>query len=324
MLGDDMQAIEDLRSASRLSEGEFDKALEKLEIHGGARVDFSGNVTAGGTGWKKTYGVQAQYRTEQFDKVLRFTGSSECRMAALVWHFGDVDDANRQCGICDVCNPTGALLKLFRRANGEERRMARAIVDDLRPASYKASGTLQRSLDPLGRMGRADFGRLLDAMSRAGLINIEDAEYEKDGEVRRFRKVRLTDAGLESGALEAAELLMADGIVDGAGGESASQAQGATSKTANRGRKAKGDDEVQCKPGSEALAARLKQWRTDEAKRLAVPAYVVLHDRTLSAVANAKPATAKELLAIGGIGSAKVEKFGGAILELCAHSMSSE
>ena len=34
-------------------------------------------------------------------------------------------------------------------------------------------------------------------MVRAGLIEIEDAEYEKDGEVRRFRKVRLTEAGLE-------------------------------------------------------------------------------------------------------------------------------
>ena len=33
---------------------------------------------------------------------------------------------------------------------------------------------------------------LLDAMTRAGLIAIEDAEYEKDGEVRRYRKVRLT------------------------------------------------------------------------------------------------------------------------------------
>ena len=46
-------------------------------------------------------------------------------------------------------------------------------------------------------MSRDEFDALLDAMVRAGLIEIEDAEYEKDGEVRRFRKVRLTEAGLE-------------------------------------------------------------------------------------------------------------------------------
>jgi hypothetical protein len=32
------------------------------------------------------------------------------------------------------------------------------------------------------------FDGLLDAMVRAGLIEIEEAEYEKDGEVRRFAK----------------------------------------------------------------------------------------------------------------------------------------
>jgi hypothetical protein len=36
--------------SSKLGEEEFDKALEKLEIHGGARVDFGGNVTSGRNG----------------------------------------------------------------------------------------------------------------------------------------------------------------------------------------------------------------------------------------------------------------------------------
>ena len=136
--------MEELREKSQLSEEEFDKALEKLEIHGGARVDFGGNVVVGGTGWKKTYAVQAQYRAEQFEKVLRFTTSSECRMAALVRHFGDVEDASRPCGLCDVCDPAGAVLRLFRRATAAERQMAQGIIDELRPVDYKATGTLQR------------------------------------------------------------------------------------------------------------------------------------------------------------------------------------
>src|SRR5208283_1119555 len=78
-LGEDSRPVEELRDASKLDEEEFDKALEKLEIHGGARVDFGGAVTRGGTGWKKTYTIQAQYRAEQFEKVLRYTTSTECR-----------------------------------------------------------------------------------------------------------------------------------------------------------------------------------------------------------------------------------------------------
>ena len=128
-LKDDARAVDELRAQSQLSEEEFDKALEKLEIHGGARVDFGGNVKVGGTGWKKTYAVQARYRAEQIEKVVQFTASSECRMAALVRHFGDAADASRPCGICDVCDPGGAVLRLFRRPSAEELRMARAIVD---------------------------------------------------------------------------------------------------------------------------------------------------------------------------------------------------
>ncbi|MGA2046671.1 MAG: RecQ family ATP-dependent DNA helicase, partial [Terracidiphilus sp.] len=98
-LSEEPRAVEELRAESQLGEEEFDKALEKLEIHGGARRDFGGNVTVGGNGWKKTYSVQAQYRAEQFAKVLRYTELSECRMSTLVRHFGDVEDAKQACGV---------------------------------------------------------------------------------------------------------------------------------------------------------------------------------------------------------------------------------
>ena len=93
-----------------------------------------------------------------------------------------------------------------------------AIADELRAVDYKASGTLQRNLDPASRMSRNEFEGLLDAMVRAGLIEIEEAEYEKDGEVKRFRKVRLTEAGLELRATSPVELLISDGVVEEFGG----------------------------------------------------------------------------------------------------------
>ncbi|MGC1463102.1 MAG: RecQ family ATP-dependent DNA helicase, partial [Terracidiphilus sp.] len=313
-LGEEPRLVDEMRGASKLGEEEFDKALEKLEIHGGARVDFGGSVTRGGTGWKKTYTIQAQHRAEQFEKVLRFTTSTECRMAALVRHFGDVADASRTCGTCDVCDPAGAELRQFRHATAVERTMVQEIVDELRGVDYRATGTLQRSLDSLGKLSRDSYEGLLDAMVRTGLIEIEEAEFEKDGEVIRFRKARLTDAGLEVRRTTPLALLLSDGIVDAFAGQA--KAPGRTKKT-KAGAKMVDAGPVALPAESEALATRLREWRAAEAKRLRVPAYVVMHDRTLTALAMARPATPKQLLEIDGMGPAKVEKFGAALLGLC-------
>jgi superfamily II DNA helicase RecQ len=77
------------------------------------------------------------------------------------------------------------------------------------------------------------------------------------------------------------------------------------------------DNPVQLTADDEALAARLKEWRAAEAKRLGVPAYVVLHDRTLTDLARVRPANPRQLLEISGMGPAKAERFGEAILGLC-------
>jgi superfamily II DNA helicase RecQ len=313
--------VEELRATSRLDEEEFDRALEKLEIHGGARVDFDGNVTRGVTGWKKSYMIQSQFRAEQFEKVVRYTTSSECRMSALVRHFGDVEDASRPCGQCDVCNPADAVLRQFRRATAAEREMAQGILDELRPVDCKATGTLQRCLDPLGRMNRDEFNGLLDAMVRAALIEIEEAEFEKDGEVIRFRKVRLTAAGLEVGRMTPLALLIDDGIVEEFGGkvEGPARTKQAKSGAGSAGTKPKAATApAKLTAEQEELAAQLREWRAAEAKRLGVPAFVVLHDRTLTALAAARPATPNQLLAIDGIGAVKVERFGQDLLRLCA------
>jgi superfamily II DNA helicase RecQ len=319
LLNEEPQPVEELRAKSKLGEEEFDKALEKLEIHGGARVDFGGNVTAGGTGWKKTYSIQAQFRAEQFEKVLRFTTSSECRMSALVRHFGDVEDASRPCGICDVCDPGGAVLRLFRRLTAAERVLVQAIADELRGVDYKATGTLQRSLDLVGRMSRDEFDALLDAMVRARLIEMEDAEFEKAGEVIRYRKVRLTETGLEMRASTPVELLLSDGVVGEFGGRGPAPTRKKKAKVDVAKAAAKKSIEPEAArltTAQEALAARIREWRTAEAKQLRVPAYVVLHDRTVAALAQVRPQNPRQLLEVDGMGPTKVERFGEAILKL--------
>jgi ATP-dependent DNA helicase RecQ len=315
VLGDEARQVEDLRAEViarlRLSEEEFDKALEKLEIHGGARVDFGGNVTRGGTGWKKTYGIQAQHRAEQFEKVVRYTESCDCRMASLVRHFGDDEDADRTCGKCDVCDPAGAVLRIFRHATAAERNFAQQVIDELRPVDALATGTLQRRLEI---EARGEIDALLDAMARAGLIEFEEAEFEKAGEVIRFRKVRLTDAGLEVRRTTPVPLLISDGIGD----EFVAKAE-ARSKTAKKPAKKKADTDaapLELNAEQESLASRIKEWRAVEAKRLGMPAYVVLHDRTIKALAVARPTNPKQMLMVDGMGPAKVERYGDALLSL--------
>ncbi|MGB8096442.1 MAG: ATP-dependent DNA helicase RecQ, partial [Terracidiphilus sp.] len=173
MLRDEPQPVEELREQAKLGAEGFDKALEKLQIHGGARVDYTGHAARGGPGWKKTYSVQAQYRREQFEKVVRFTEAHECRMALLVRHFGDEEDAGRPCGHCDACDPGGALLRLFRRAGARERRWVQDIIDSLRGASYMTPKALRGELPWAESLDRGDFDNLLGAMARTGLIDIE-------------------------------------------------------------------------------------------------------------------------------------------------------
>jgi RecQ family ATP-dependent DNA helicase len=318
-LGEDPQTIDELRVRTRMEAEEFDKALEKLEIHGGARIDFGGSVTAGPAQWKKSYGVQSQHRAEQFEHVLRFTTAQQCRMSMLVGHFGDLEDAARPCGKCDVCSPASAVLKQFRRPTAVELTMAAGIVDQLRPVAYKAAGTLQRTLDPREQMKRGEFDSLLDAMVRSGLIALEDAVYEKDGKVLRYRKVMLTEAGLESRALEQAELLVSDGMVAEFSKSGTDTVRIKKSNAGGRPAKSpQGLMEERLSAADEELAERLRAWRTGEAKRLGVPAYVVMHNQALAAVAHTRPATPRQLLSVKGMGNAKVEKFGEAILRICA------
>jgi DNA helicase-2/ATP-dependent DNA helicase PcrA len=71
--------------------------------------------------------------------------------------------------------------------------------------------------------------------------------------------------------------------------------------------------------GDEAeLADTLRSWRKVRSASDSVPAYVVFDDRTLEALVTTRPADERELLAVRGIGPAKVEKYGSAILALLA------
>jgi superfamily II DNA helicase RecQ len=67
-------------------------------------------------------------------------------------------------------------------------------------------------------------------------------------------------------------------------------------------------------PVDPAIEERLRKWRGSLAKARRVPAFTILHDKTLRAIAGARPASAAELLRIKGIGPKLAEKHGAEIL----------
>ncbi len=69
--------------------------------------------------------------------------------------------------------------------------------------------------------------------------------------------------------------------------------------------------------GQHVLVA-LKKWRRDKARAASVAPFVIFHDRTLEAIAAARPTTPSELLSIDGMGEVKVNRYGEDLLQLVA------
>jgi ATP-dependent DNA helicase RecQ len=64
------------------------------------------------------------------------------------------------------------------------------------------------------------------------------------------------------------------------------------------------------------LLERLRSWRSEQAREQSVPAYVIFHDATLSAIAAARPRDIGDLSSIHGIGAKKLERYGPALMAL--------
>jgi DNA topoisomerase-3 len=60
----------------------------------------------------------------------------------------------------------------------------------------------------------------------------------------------------------------------------------------------------------------LRDWRLAEARRREVPAFRILSDKALQAIAADKPATMRELLEIPGVGARLAEQYGAQIFRI--------
>ncbi|WP_197368155.1 HRDC domain-containing protein, partial [Ralstonia solanacearum] len=62
----------------------------------------------------------------------------------------------------------------------------------------------------------------------------------------------------------------------------------------------------------------LRVWRAQTAREHSVPAYVIFHDSTLARIAESDPASREALAELPGIGVAKLDRYGQALLDVLA------
>jgi len=251
----------------------------------------------------------------KLDALLGLCETAQCRRVQLLSYFGE---AAAPCGNCDNCLEP--------------------------PETWDASVAAQKALSAIYRTGQ-----------RFGAVHVIDVLRGKENErVLRWDHHQLGVFGIGAELDEAAwrdvfRQLVALGYVEVDHG-----AYGALRLTAASRPVLKGEQSVQMRRtaprvrrtkrsrvGTAALAAagkagggalqatgaahpageadryaRLKAWRLAEARRQAVPAYVILHDATLVEIARREPRDLDALGEIPGIGARKLERYGAALLEV--------
>ncbi len=305
-------ARDDLQSALRMDAEIFEKALEKLYIHGAVNVTYDDQISLSpdANGWRRTYRSQADYRRQQLELVTRYAQGHGCRMASLVAHFGDTADSRRLCGHCDFCSPERAIAQSFRGLTAQEEHAARGILKSLRGGPSPSTGRLYKELYPREDLSRNDFDDVLGGLAAAGLVRIEEASFEKDGKPVNYRKASLTREGEEFTEGAALELSLRERTTRDAPKR---KPEKASKNAAER-------PPVALTPEGAALEQRLKEWRLAIAKKDGKPAFFVFGDSVLRLIAHARPTNLTALAAIHGVGAAKLERYGADVCRLCTEA----
>jgi superfamily II DNA helicase RecQ len=312
-----------LRKTLGIEEELFDKIMEKLWIHKGAVLDFAENVCKGEGAWRASYITQGEQKRAQIDQVIRFAESNQCRMMSLVRHFGDSSDGASSCGACDFCAPAKCVAQRFRTATEVERAALYRVLSAMRSIRTRSTGKLYADLYPGKEISRDNFEEILGAMARAELLSFADAVFEKDGKQIPYRTVSLTQAGRATNETTSVLFVMKDAarpvskrkLLKKSGKSKGSRAAAARTQpgTKERAASVSGSDR-------HSIEQALRAWRLSEAKRRRVPAFRIFGDRALVSIATTAPRNEAELLAVQGIGSGIVKKYGAHIFRLIAAS----
>jgi ATP-dependent DNA helicase RecQ len=301
----------------------FSKAIEKLIAQGAASIDLAGNVrctsaTSKKESWRAGYDAQIAFRRSQIDRMSAFAETQQCRMTAVIRHFGDTADAHKPCGKCDFCSPSTTSAQTFSEPTTAQARDLRSILSALSHSPSRATGKLHTDL-ALG-IDRKQFDVLLDSLARAGLITLTAETFtNSEGKVLPYKKAALTHEGRSEDASELASLVLpakSESAPTPSRPRKASGGKG-SGRTSRILRRSAEDIPANLNEEQKALEANLRAWRKAEAAKTGKPAFIVLSDAVIRSISIANPQSLSELLTVAGIGPGKADQFGANIIAIC-------
>jgi ATP-dependent DNA helicase RecQ len=226
-------------------------------------------------------------------------------MHALVQHFGDLTDTAASCGLCDICNPGDAgSAQAAHQPTAQEREWLREILSALDNRST-STGKLFTDLHLM--KDRKDFDTLLDGLARAALITLTNDTFRSpEGKDITYRKANITHEGRTPDDATLDTVWLRTSIAAAPSGRKATKSR-ITKATAPQ----------PSSPEAEKLFEQLRSWRTEVARPTKTPAFMILGDAVLRAIANTAPQNLTALHAISGMGPNKVDRYGADLIAIC-------
>jgi ATP-dependent DNA helicase RecQ len=247
---------------------------------------------------------QKRVERSKLDALLAWCETTACRRSLLLKYFSEEAGP---CGNCDTCldppqmwDGTIAAQKAMSAALRTGQRFgAGHLVDVLRgKTTEKVEQFGHGSLPTFGAgadLDEAGWRSVFRQLLAAGLLHADAQAYGA---------LRLTDAARPVLKGEAALMLR----------KQVARSRG--SKSSMSGRRT--TTEAPLAESDSTLFDALRAWRAGLAREQGVPAYVILHDKTLRELATRRPANLEDLLGVPGIGQAKADRYGEALLRLMA------
>ena len=241
---------------------------------------------------------------EKLNRMQQYAESDICRRRILLNYFGET--MNHDCGNCDVCkNPPerfdGTIIvqkALSAIARADEQIGTRTLIDILK--GYASQEVIEKGYDKLKTYGAGrdvpgkDWQDYLLQMLNLGYFEIA---YNENNHLK------ITEAGKKVlFGKERAQLVVIKR--EESYGKKGSAKENKTASPTPLFTPTVFEDE------DEGLFEALRQLRKKLADQLAIPAYIVLSDKTLHLLALKKPGDMEEFGEISGIGEFKKEKYG--------------
>jgi ATP-dependent DNA helicase RecQ len=236
----------------------------------------------------------------KLEALLGLCETAGCRRVRLLDYFGE---ASGPCGNCDTCleppqtwDATEAARKALSCIYRTGQRFGAVhLIDVLRGQATER--VLQRRHDQLSVFG---VGADLDAAAWRGVFRQLVALGYACPDHEAYGALRLTAASRP--------VLKGERTIE--------MRRVAPRKDKATARRRAADADAVLTGEHASLLERLKAWRGRQAREQSVPAYVIFHDRTLTAIASERPRDLAALAEIDGVGARKLERYGPALLAL--------